>query len=97
MIDNIKVESLTDKKEPEPAKPAAPLVAKTSFDFSVDTELMDEQTKYVYLLLHHRAAARNDNELLPDGKKLTQAQVEEMLGQTLSEAQVVKRCCGGTS
>ncbi len=81
---------MTDKKKAEES-------ATTVFDFTVDLELMDELTKTLYYRLDHRAVVRNDDNLRPAGKKLSQTQVEQMLGSTIEEAQIPKKCCGGSS
>ena len=59
---------------------------------------MGELTKLAYYLLRRKAKLANrgigDESLLPDGKTMTRAEVEGILGTTIEQAQIDSKCCG---
>jgi hypothetical protein len=68
------------------------------FDFTVHVSVMGELTKLAYYLLRRKAkmAKRGlgDENLLPDGKTMTRAEIEAILGTTIEQARIDSRCCG---
>jgi hypothetical protein len=100
MIDEreaVTAEAQLSRAEPAP-QPAGTVKASAGdkvYDFKQDADLMDEETKFLYLMLRRRAQVRGDISINPDGKRWTQAQVVDMLGgQPIEDLKIEKRCCG---
>jgi len=67
--------------------------ADVVFDFTVGVEVMPAETREAYYRISHVALTRNDASLLPDGKVMTQEQVEAIIGTEIGDMRVARACC----
>jgi hypothetical protein len=90
----------TDATVEPTATPSAP-VSSTSepittgdiFDFTVGVEVMDGPTKSAYYRVRRSALIRGDATLLPEGKKMSRREIEEIIGGELGKVEGPRPCC----
>ncbi|NBW19593.1 MAG: hypothetical protein EBR82_67630 [Caulobacteraceae bacterium] len=63
------------------------------FDFTVGPEVMDPVVLAAYYRVRRAAMQRNDASLMPEGKKLTRKEIEEIIGGELGAVQGPRPCC----
>lgn len=64
------------------------------YDFTVHPISMDPKTEWAYGQLRRMAIIRNDQSILPSGKKMTRIEIETILGREIGEADIPRQCCG---
>lgn len=72
---------------------AATITTGDTFDFTVGVEVMDGPTKAAYYRVRRAALVRGDAALLPEGKKLTRREIEEIIGGELGAVEGPRPCC----
>lgn len=85
----------------EPAATPSASIASTSetittgdiFDFTVGVEVMDGPTKSAYYRVRRSALIRGDATLLPEGKKMSRREIEEIIGGELGKVEGPRPCC----
>lgn len=63
------------------------------FDFTVGVEVMDGPTKSAYYRVRRSALIRGDATLLPEGKKMSRREIEEIIGGELGKVEGPRPCC----
>lgn len=63
------------------------------FDFTVGPEVMEPVVLAAYYRVRRAAMQRNDASLMPEGKKLTRNEIEEIIGGELGAVQGPRPCC----
>jgi hypothetical protein len=72
----------------------SPVVENEVYDFTVHPISMDPKTEWAYGQLRRMAMIRNDQSILPAGKKMTRIEIETILGREIGEADIPRQCCG---
>lgn len=63
------------------------------FDFTLDPEVMEPSLLAAYYRVRRAAMQRNDASLMPEGKKMTRAEIEELIGGELGQPEGPRPCC----
>lgn len=74
-------------------KPMASAGGGDVFDFTIGPEVMEPIVLAAYYRVRRAAMQRNDASLLPEGKKLTRRQIEEIIGGELGAVKGPRPCC----
>lgn len=77
----------------EPTVEVTPDLTEQLFDFTVGVEVMEPLVREAYYRISHVALTRDDSSLLPDGKVMTQAEVEAIIGGEVGDLKVARVCC----
>lgn len=72
---------------------SATIITGDTFDFTVGVEVMDGPTKAAYYRVRRAALVRGDAALLPEGKKLSRREIEEIIGGELGAVEGPRPCC----
>lgn len=91
--DQGKVDSTIEPLESVSATVTASAINSDLFDFTLGVEVMDDRTKAAYYRVRRAALIRGDAALLPEGKKLTRDQIEEIIGGELGQVEGPRPCC----
>lgn len=70
-----------------------PITTGDIFDFTVGVEVMDGPTKSAYYRVRRSALIRGDAALLPEGKKMSRREIEEIIGGELGKVEGPRPCC----
>jgi hypothetical protein len=81
----------TVEQAAEAPKPAAG--GGDVFDFTLDPEVMEPSLLAAYYRVRRAAMQRNDASLMPEGKKMTRAEIEELIGSELGQPEGPRPCC----
>lgn len=63
------------------------------YDFTVGPEVMTPAVLAAYYRVRRAAMQRNDPTLMPEGKKLTIKEIEEIIGGPLGAVEGPRPCC----
>lgn len=80
------------KETPEKSVKAAPASGEV-FDFTLDPEVMEPSVLAAYYRVRRAAMQRNDASLMPEGRKMTRTEIEEMIGGELGQPEGPRPCC----
>jgi len=80
------------KETPEKSVKAAPASGEV-FDFTLDPEVMEPAVLAAYYRVRRAAMQRNDASLMPEGRKMTRTEIEEMIGGELGQPEGPRPCC----
>lgn len=72
----------------------SPVIDSEVYDFTVHPISMDPKTEWAYGQLRRMAMIRNDQSILPAGKKMTRIEIETILGREIGESDIPRQCCG---
>jgi len=76
-----------------PKSDDSPIVDDQLFDFSIPPEVMSPSVLAAYYQVRRAAMQRGDASLMPEGKKMSLIEIEELIGGELSQSQGPRPCC----